>query len=385
MFSSKCTTIVQILKAESWIEVAISLKAPCYLCGEESVLDGLCGSCYAKEHPLAEVPPMVSIETCKRCGAIKVPGGWKRIPTSISEDEEVLEFQLWDLLGREVKTASSDVEISLEELNRLDRVLHMKLHLEGKSHPFLPEHTEAYDIEIRRSFSTCDTCGMMSGGYHEAILQIRADGRKLTEREESEITKIVADMTVSDYEADAKAFVTSMSTDQYGMDFYVGSEHLTRSLATELESRYLAERKENFKLIGQDKGGKDKFRVTILVRLPRFTIGDFVSVAQNPCQVMAMSRGGLTCFDLRTRTQFTMNQKSVKWRSLEFLAEESEKRPFMIVTHAFGQPVQLMDTKSYETIEVEATDLDFEFSTGETVYGVELGDEFYILPRSPVS
>lgn len=359
------------------------MKAPCYLCGEDSVLDGLCGRCYAKEHPLAGVPPMVSMETCKRCGAIRVPGGWKRIPTSLSGEEEVLEYQLWDLLSREVKTTSKDVELSLEELNRLDRVLHMRLHIEGSSHPSLPRHHEDYDIEIRQSYSTCDTCGMASGGYHEAILQVRADGRGLTEGEESEIAAIVTDMTVSQYESDSKAFVTSTSTDQYGMDFYVGSEHLARSLAAELESQYLAERKENFKLVGQDKGGKEKYRVTILVRLPRFTTGDFVSVAGNPCQVIAMSNGGLTCFDLRARSRFTMNQKSVKWRTLEYLTEESDKRAFMIVTHAFGKPVQLMDSKTYETIEVDEASLDFEFSTGDTVYGIELDDQLYILPRAP--
>lgn len=357
------------------------MKAPCYLCGDESILEGLCARCYAKDHPLGSVFPVLSMETCKKCGAIRVPGGWKKAPADIDNEEDLLQYQIWDLLEREVKVISPEVEIILEEENRLDRVLQIRLILEGRSHPSLPPHREEYGVEVRRSFATCDSCGMISGGYHEAILQIRADERQLSEAEEKEISDIATEMTLSQYETDTKAFVTDVGTDRYGMDFYVGSEHLARAIATELQSRYLAERKENYKLVGQEKGGKDKYRVTILIRLPRFTTGDFVKVSGNPCQVISMGRGGLTCFDLKTRTRFTINQKSAKWRTLEFFADQSEKQSFMIVTHVYEQPVQLMDSSTYETLEVEEDSFDFEIVIGETVYGLEVDERMYLLPK----
>ena len=361
------------------------MKAPCYICGEDSVLDGLCAACYAKDHPLASVPPLLNLESCKKCGAIRVPGGWKRIPTDIGTAEELEQYQIWDLLRRELKTISNEVEMSLQEENRLDRVLHMRVMVEGRSHPSLPKHREEYPIEIRHSYSTCDTCGRMSGGYHEAILQVRADGRELSAAEEKDLTDLMTEMTIAQYEADAKAFVTSVTTDRHGMDFYVGSEHLARAVATEIEARYLAERKENYKLVGQDKGGKNKYRVTILVRLPRFSVGDFVRVAGNPCQVITMSKGGLTCFDLKERSRFTMNQKSSKWKTLEFLAGFSESRSYMVVTYVFGQPIQLMDSITYETLEVDEKYIDFGVEVGENIQGLEVDEKLYILPKAGAS
>lgn len=360
------------------------MKAPCYLCGEPADLEGLCASCYAKEHPLVVIPPVISLQACKRCGAVKIPGGWKKMAADIASDpEHLLEQQIGIAIQREAKVLSSDVNLSIEEAKRLDRVYHIILIAEGKSDPSLPSHMEEYPVEVRQSFATCDTCGMASGGYHEAILQIRADGRELTEKEAGDISQTVTELTVAEYESDSMAFVTDANRDRYGIDFRVGSEHLTRRIADELESRYLAERKETYKLIGQDKGGKDKFRVTILIRLPRFSIGDFVSVGGHPCQVMAMSKGGLTCFDLMDRERFTINPKSVKWRTLEFIGPLEEKRSFMITTHVFGQSVLLMDSKTFEIVEVEEKSFDFEISQGDAVDVLVLEDKHLILPREP--
>jgi nonsense-mediated mRNA decay protein 3 len=221
---------------------------------------------------------------------------------------------------------------------------------------------------------------MKSGGYYEATLQIRADERELTEEEEDDIVRIVTEMTIAQYGSDDKAFVSKISSDRYGMNFQMGSEHLCRSIADVLESKYLAQRKQNYKLVGQDKGGKDKFRTTILIRLHRFLIGDFVKVLENPCQVMAMSKGGLTCFDLVKRHRFTMNPKSSKWRTLEYLTSKDHKREFMVTTRVFGQPVQLMDSETFEIREIDDALLDEDIEVGTTVNGLIVDEEFYLLP-----
>ncbi|RLI57974.1 MAG: hypothetical protein DRP09_01100 [Candidatus Thorarchaeota archaeon] len=363
------------------MKILIQLKAPCYICGADAVIDGLCADCYAKENPLVVVPPTINLQSCKRCGAVKVPGGWKKVPSKVSSNEEdLLDFQISTVLQREVKVRSPDVQLAVEETKRLDRVNYITLIVHGSSAPTLPVHEEEYTVEVRHSYATCDTCGMASGGYHEAILQIRADGRPLTEIEAGDISELVSQMTIAEYESDTKAFVTNASRDRYGLDFRIGSEHLTRQVADELESKYLAERKENYKLIGQDKGGKEKYRITILLRLPRFTVGDFVRISRNPCQVLNMGRGGLTYIDLLTREQFTINPRSAKWRSLEYIGPLSDRREFMVTTHVFGQPVQLMDSSTFEITEVDAESFSREIVQGTTVYALVLEDQIFILP-----
>ncbi|MFX1559396.1 MAG: 60S ribosomal export protein NMD3 [Promethearchaeota archaeon] len=356
------------------------MKAPCYQCGEPAVLDGLCAECYNKEHPLIEVETPLTLLSCKRCGSVKIPGGWKKLSFAAADSDDLWPHQLDILLENEMKPLVHGIELDIEEEKRLDRVLHVVLRAFGKSHEDLPPHEEQYPVEVRFSYGTCDTCGMMSGGYYEATLQIRADGRQLTDEEENDIVRTVTDMTIAQYGSDDKAFVTKISSDRYGMDFQMGSEHLCRSIAENLESRYLAQRKQNYKLVGQDKRGKDKFRTTILIRLPRFGIGDFVRVLGNPCQVMAMSKSGLTCFDLIQRQRFTMSPKSSKWRTLEYLASKDERQEFMVTTRVYGQPVQLMDSVTFDYREIDESLLDEEVEAGTTVYGLVIDDEFYLLP-----
>lgn len=358
----------------------VQLKAPCYQCGNPAVIDGLCAKCYAEAHPLIEVSTPLTLLACRRCGSVKIPGGWKKMTVDTSESDDLWPAQVDILLDNEVKTSRPGIELTIEEEKRLDRVLHVILNAFGSSHDDLPPHEEQHTIEIRFSYGTCDTCAMMSGGYHEAILQIRADNRPLTEEEEEDIVRTVTEMTIADYGFDDKAFVTRVSSDKFGLDFQIGSEHLCRLIAKDLESRYLAQRKDNYKLVGQDKGGKDKFRITILIRLNKFQIGDFVRVLDNPCQVMAMSKAGLTCFDLVQRERFTMNPKSSKWRTLDFISPKSDRRQYMVTTRVYNQPVQLMDSETYEIREIEESLLEDSIETGATVYGLVLDEEFYLLP-----
>ncbi len=311
---------------------------------------------------------------------MKIPSGWKKLSPEAAESDDLWPHQVDILLDTEIKPLVPEIEIAIEEENRLDRVLHIILRVLGKSHETLPPHEEQYPVEVRFSYGTCDTCGMQSGGYYEATLQIRADGRRVTEEEEDDIVRIVTEMTVAEYGVDEKAFVTKVSTDKYGMNFQLGSEHLCRSIADALESRYLAQRKQNYKLVGQDRGGKDKFRITILIRLNRFGIGDFVKVLDNPCQVMEMNKSGLTCYDLVQRQRFTINPKSSKWRTVEYLASRDDRREYMVTTHVYGQPVQLMDSVTFEITEIDESLLDDTIETGATVYGLVIEEEFYLLP-----
>ncbi|MHA2002623.1 MAG: 60S ribosomal export protein NMD3 [Candidatus Thorarchaeota archaeon] len=358
----------------------MTLTAPCYECGEESVIEGLCAECYRRTHPLVEVRTPLKLLVCRRCGAVKVPGGWKTIIEQPSDPEVLIGRQIEILLEQEVKLHVEDLQLEYSEEKILDRVRHILVTASGRSDSSLSVHSESYPVEVRFSYATCDTCAMMSGGYYEGTLQIRADERQITDKEEDDIVSVVTDLTVAKYGKDVKAFVTEVSRDKYGLDFKIGSEHLCKRIADQLQERYLAQRKENYKLIGEDKRGKKKYRITILIRLPKFSLGDFVRVDSKPCQVIAMGRGGLSCYSLKDGNRFTINPKSAKWKTIEFIAPESDKRQFMIVSNLYEQPVQIMDSESFEMHEIDQKELITEVSTGETTFGLYLDDRVYLLP-----
>lgn len=356
------------------------MTAPCYLCGKPSVIESLCADCYNEGHPLIEVSTPLTLLACKKCGSIKLADGWRKLPQNFADPDELSNYQIDVLLQNAIRIIGKDVNLSLAEERKLDRVSHTIVTASGRSHESLAPHDEIYDVEVRFRYGTCETCGKMSGGYYEGILQVRADGRELTDNERDTIVKTVTEITVAKYRSDDKAFITNTTEDKNGIDFYIGSEYLSKYLASELEIQYLAERKENYKLCGEDKTGRRKYRITILIRLPRFTVGDFIRVDSIPCQIVAMGRNNLTCYDLKRRERFSINQKSARWRTLEFLAPLSSRREFMVITRSYGQPIQIMDSASFEVLEVDEAALDSGTVTGANVYALMLEDGLYILP-----
>lgn len=357
------------------------MPAPCYLCGKESVVNGLCADCYRKEHPLVELPNRLEMTVCKRCGAVKIHGGWKQLPHTIVEPDEVRRNQINTLLESVISQTIKTYEVEFTSVVTRDRIITITLDVYGSPHEQIPQKSEIHIIEVRVNYSICNSCSSLSGGYYEAILQIRADNRIVTEQEEDLITEIVEHMTIHEHSKDAYAFVSGISRDKYGIDFWIGSEHLCRKIADEIQSRFLASRKENYKLVGQEKGGKDKFRITIMLRLPQYTVGDFITVLGRPCQVDAIGKNGLACYDLKDRVQFTVHQKSSKWQTIQFKAPASSKRKFMILSRAYGHPIQLMDSESFEMIEIDSKIIDDSYQAGDTIE-IVFFDEFGHLPVS---
>ncbi len=328
-----------------------------------------------------ELPDRLEMTVCKRCGAVKIPGGWKQLPITVVEPDDVRQHQLKILLDSAISQTIKTYEVGYTSVVARDRVINVTIDVYGSSHVQVPKKSEVHEVEVRVNYGICNSCSSLSGGYYEAILQIRADNRPVTEREEDQISEIVEHMTIQEHPKDVHAFVSGISRDKYGIDFWIGSEHLCRKIADEIQSQFLASRKENYKLVGQEKGGRDKFRVTIMLRLPQYTVGDFIIVVGRPCQVDAMGKSGLTCYDLKDRSQFTVHQKSSKWQTIQFMAPSSSKRRFMILSRAYGQPVQLMDSESFEMIEMDSEIINDSYQAGDTIE-VIFFDEFGHLPVS---
>ncbi len=329
------------------------------------------------------VDPRLVITVCRHCGAVKIPGGWQQLVPPPKTDSERLDRQLQILLARSVSVLNSSVTLGLEIDSHLDSTLRTSVIARGRSHEALPEHEERVPVEIRVMYGTCQTCSLARGGYHEAILQIRADGRSVTQDEIDEIRGIVLNRTYSEHGHDAKAFVQQVAETKHGIDFHVGSQHLSRLIADEIQSTFLAERKENYKLITQDRTGRRKYRVTILLRLPRYHRGDFITVAGHPCQVLSIGNGVLRCFDLVDRSRFSVSPKSSKWRTIEYLASSSESREYSVISQGYGQPTHLMDSQTFEIIEVEPELLDPSIRVGDIVRAVTIDNRFYSLPSEP--
>jgi nonsense-mediated mRNA decay protein 3 len=107
----------------------------------------------------------------------------------------------------------------------------------------------------------------MHAGYYAAILQVRGE-KKIPADKLAKIERALMSNADKMMKDDRKIFISKVEKKPEGLDFYLSSTSLARNMAEILKSNFQAKVVETAKLIGQDRGGKRKFRVSVLARLP---------------------------------------------------------------------------------------------------------------------
>jgi len=154
------------------------------------------------------------------------------------------------------------------EMKLSAREVLVKVHASGKVHETQDKPiVDSAQVIVGVKPTTCAVCSLMRAGYYEAILQVRGEKKipadKLAKIERALVSN--ADKMMKD---DRKIFISKVEKKPEGLDFYLSSISLARNMAKILKSNFQAKVVETAKLIGQDRGGKRKFRVSVLARLP---------------------------------------------------------------------------------------------------------------------
>ena len=108
---------------------------------------------------------------------------------------------------------------------------------------------------------TCDVCSRVSGGYYEAIIQIR--GAKYKQEQVLVLVKrIVAQFAGSD----KFSFITQVQNSKGGIDVYLGSSKIAGKIEQESKRIYKVTSKITHSVCGV-KDGRELNRITILLRI----------------------------------------------------------------------------------------------------------------------
>ncbi len=203
----------------------------CPKCGRDDTkvkfIDAFCVDCYPIR---VEAPSKFGMQVCKSCGMMYLKGEWmpynaKKISTYIaSKCKGDFTEATYDMDNGVVKflIVKGDNRIEAERFVRLDK-----------------------------NVTTCPRCSRISGGYFEAIIQLRGDPKKVAKSAES-IMKRLEKLT----------FISKTEEKEEGIDIYAGDSKAVVGLMGELGLRTLISKK----LVGQDEG-KQLYRTTFLVRL----------------------------------------------------------------------------------------------------------------------
>lgn len=203
----------------------------CPKCGktnnEEKFIESFCADCYEFR---IKYPAREEFQKCKNCSLIFFRGEWQR-----SNARRMNEYII-----RKCKGEFSDAELDLDRgfilfsIKKGERI-----------------HRIEKQIDIKFVNSVCVDCSRISGGYYEAIVQLRGDEKKVSKYFRT-LQNMLRRVT----------FISKIEEVKGGFDIYSGSSIKTQEILSTLGLNYLISRK----LVGRNEG-KKVYRVTFAVRL----------------------------------------------------------------------------------------------------------------------
>jgi len=172
-------------------------------------------------------------------------------------------------IDKAVKKAAEDIILSTIKIkpektktSKPPSIKILKIEHKGKKIE-VDADVEGKEARVEFALQKCSECTKISGGYYEAIIQIRgAEGSEI----EKSARETILEMLNSFYPEDRSAFVAREQKVKGGIDIYIGSAKAGNKVARYFKGKYNAETKSSPKLYGR-KGGKNLYRITFLIRL----------------------------------------------------------------------------------------------------------------------
>ncbi len=250
----------------------------CVECGAEGpVYQGVCASCFAKKHPLVHPPANVDVPRCSQCGALHFRSGWSRVD---------LDVAIPQLLREQTKVLPPFEHVTFTHVAREEDANNFFLTVKAAGRFEDLRQVQDFHVRLRIKPSVCDTCQKQAGRYFEGILQVRAEDRDLTSREMRAVRTLVLSR-VERGRDEGGDFISRTEKIHGGLDFYVSTNALGTRLAKEVADAFGGTVSSSPKLYGQ-RQGKELYRVTSLVRLPAFQVGDVVRHKETVAEVLTL-------------------------------------------------------------------------------------------------
>ena len=330
----------------------------CVECGATvKTFQGLCPKCFAEHRRLIEPPETIDVVRCSGCDRLRVDKSWVK-----SDINDVI----LQLLEQKVPTSKEvtfrTFTFKAKEEDERNILLTVKVILRVDDFEVL----DSFASRLRIHGGMCPPCGKRAGFYYEAILQVRAEGRSPSPDEEREIIRFIEERVGRTGTGDA--FVTKVEPVRGGIDFYLSSHELGKNLAKEIKAMHGGKVSVSPRLYGQ-MDGKEVYRTTHLVRLPRYRIGDVVRVDGRLYEVLGLG------FKPLLRDLKTGKRRSVKESDMKRAKMLDYTRSEVKVTANTDKVIEF-ETKDHIKTSRASRPLDYEDAEGINI--VAVGEEKYV-------
>lgn len=339
----------------------------CVKCGcdcEES-LNGLCIDCWLDGRKLTSLPHHVDLKVCTNCGEFNVGERWVRKDLAVAVQDAAAD-ELSAIRDVEVESISMDMECQ-------DPYVYV-VTVRSVCNVMGYETEDEASTIVRIKNNVCRRCSRQLGSYYEAILQIRTGSKELTPELREETLAMVENSVARQAANNKSLFITKMELVTGGVDVYLSSIALGKNLAKELGDAYCAETKESPKLVGQTSDGQDMYRLTYLVRLPEYHVGDVVVYEGRYCKLIRVAGSGGRVMDL-----MNFRERSVRKSDMPDLKlyEKAVDLKDATVINVAGSEIQVLHPDNYSTVDLRVPE---GYGCGESVKVVTIDDALYLVP-----
>ncbi|WP_254766372.1 60S ribosomal export protein NMD3 [Salinilacihabitans rarus] len=335
----------------------------------------LCDACYFEDFEFVDAPDRIDVRVCAQCGAVHRGRRWVDVGAQDYTDVAIEEVS--EALGVHVDVEDVAWQVEPEEVDR--NTIRMHCYFTGVVRGTPVEEQVTVPVKIARQ--TCTRCGRIAGDYYASVVQIRAAERTPT-AEEVERAKTIANTVVADMEAtgDRNAFVTEMGEVDDGLDVKVSTNKIGKKIANKMVEEYGGTVTDSETLVTEDEDGNEVYRVTYAVRLPPYTPGDVIDLADDdggPVLVRS-AHGNLKGTRLTTGERYEASYEEGASPDARKLGEHEDAVETTVVAVEDDHAVQVLDPETYQAKTVARPDY---FDPGaETVSVLKSRAGLHVLP-----
>lgn len=343
----------------------------CLLCNkEEKLYGGLCKSCYLKEFEPVKVPEYATFTVCSHCGATLKHDKW--VESAYYDDEIINDAIRKDI---EINDEVENIEINTEIVNNRGTMYDCIIHA---YYQILDDSLEKdYEIEVKVEKGVCPDCSKFYSGYYEAVIQLRADDRKLDEKEIQSADEFISSEIQRLCKTNKLAYVSERIVLKEGIDYQVGSHNAAHKIVVNLQKQFGGIITESRKIVGRDKSkSRDLYRSWISIRLPSFHKDDFIEYNNNIIKIEKIGSHKFAGLNLDK-----YETESISWKEYDKIKKvgTTEDVKTTTVTNVTPTEIQVLDPDNYMPVDLNKKENMININIGQEINVIKFKNKIYII------
>jgi nonsense-mediated mRNA decay protein 3 len=321
----------------------------CPKCGAEGrkLAHGLCESCFWEEQ-LEGFLKEFKVPMCNSCFSYLHGKRWVRKREGMPEEKVIEgakdEFMRLADLPEGVEFGEIEGEVTERAKSGLPKMILLTT--------TLTERDSGISTKVRSlgrvDYRLCQDCYHVASGKWEAVVQIRAEGRRFEDEDMMAVERVFENF-YRRTEGRGKPEVSEVKEHEGGIDVKFITLNAARMFVRELTETTGASVVESAKIMGIDKRtGGSHYRTTIATKMPSLRVGELIELDGKVFQIAGHHRGRLVVKDLSEgegKRSLAHNQLAMakKIKSNEYRQVRLEAK-----TARFGTFLDLVDKKFFD-------------------------------------